>query len=679
MQAKGELAGAAARAPAPPWADISSYNIPAAPNPHFIANGLYALLDDTQVDLCGPERAWFARRAELITANAGAERAARFEASFDPAYERLEIHGVRVIRGDRIIDYTDAPGFEVLRRERNLEHLHYDGRSSVHFTLPDVRVGDVVEFMHTIYGMRKALGGRHGAWIGFEWEVGVVDVRHRLRAPEGRIVHERRVNNPPEAIVTSSDGVIDKRWRAFERPGVKIEASAPPWVLQRAEIQFSEWKDWAEVAAGFAPLYAIDGDLPAELETEIARIGAETPDQAHRAAAILRFVQSAVRYLAISIGEGGFTPRSIAEIFATRYGDCKDKARLFVAMAQRLGIDACPALVNTGEGMALDQWLASGIAFNHCIVRVRVGDATFWLDPTRALQPSRLERVSQCHYGWALPLDARAAAGEGALEHMPDPNFEQTLESHERVELGDSAEAPVRYEWRHVFRGHRAENVRDRLARDGAVGMFKSYSEDVARIWPEARPIRQEVLSDNQAENELVLIEIYEAPRAWKQIDADLYEFATLDLTLRQSLPAIGGGERKHPIYLGVDGRIVRHVHLERPTPIAAPGWLRAEECATISFKSELTKPSRTSVALEQTLDIRGFTVAPGDTACYRKIQSELANSDLVISDRMSGGKFVGELNPGESGDFWSYVRWILIIGWLAWIGYRLYLWQTGQ
>jgi hypothetical protein len=209
--------------------------------------------------------------------------------------------------------------------------------------------------------------------------------------------------------------------------------------------------------------------------------------------------------------------------------------------------------------------------------------------------------------------------------------------------------------------------------------MFKSYSEDVARIWPEAEPIRQEVLSDDSAENELVLIEIYQAPRAWKHIDGDLYEFATLDLTLRQALPAIGGGERKHPIYLGVDGRIIRRVHLERPTPIAAPGWLRSEECANISFKSELTKPSRNSVALEQTLDIRGFTVAASDTASYRKIQSELANSDLVISDRMSGGKFVGELNPGESGDFWSYVRWILIIGWLAWIGYRIYLWQAGQ
>lgn len=104
----------------------------------------------------------------------------------------------------------------------------------------------------------------------------------------------------------------------------------------------------------FTPLYEDEGPLPAEIEQEIARIGASEASVAGRAAEILRFAQNAVRYHhAISIGEGGYTPRSLQEVCETRSGDCKDKSKLYVHMARRLGVDACPALVNT------TQWLCA--------------------------------------------------------------------------------------------------------------------------------------------------------------------------------------------------------------------------------------------------------------------------------------------------------------------------------
>src|SRR5690606_25304327 len=76
-----EIMPGAVVAPTPPWVDLAPYAIPAVANPHFIAGGLCSLLDDAQVDLCGPERAWYCRHAELVTAPAGAERAAQFSVS----------------------------------------------------------------------------------------------------------------------------------------------------------------------------------------------------------------------------------------------------------------------------------------------------------------------------------------------------------------------------------------------------------------------------------------------------------------------------------------------------------------------------------------------------------------------------------------------------------------------
>lgn len=364
-----EITPGARVAPPPVWADLSPYAIPAEANPHFIANGVCVLLDDSQIDLTG-ERAWYYRRAELVTASVGAERVAQFSVSFDPAYEKLDVHSIAVIREGQRIEHASSAFFEVLRRERNMERLQFDGRLTIHVTLPDVRQGDVVETSYTLFGMRKSFGGRHAAWVPFEWSVGICETRLRQRTPQTRKIGERIFLNAPEPTETHDNGITDRRWRTQERPGVRFDALTPPWTIQSAGVQFSEWRDWAEVADTFTPLYEEDAPLPADIEAEIQRIAATETSPAARAAAVLRFTQNEVRYLAISMGEGGFTPRSLEQICATRYGDCKDKSKLYVQMARRLGLDACPALVNTRDGYGLNAWLASGVVFDHCIVRV---------------------------------------------------------------------------------------------------------------------------------------------------------------------------------------------------------------------------------------------------------------------------------------------------------------------
>jgi hypothetical protein len=297
------IASGAAVAAEPMFVDLHSYEIPQTADPRFIANGICTLVEDIQIDLCGPERAWFYRRADLITATVGAERVAQFSASFDPAYERLDIHALRIIRDGKVINHSSTIFFDVLRRERNMERLIFDGRLTVAATLPDVRVGDTVEISYTLRGMRKSFGGRHASWTAFEWPVGICDMRLRLRTPSTLHVGAYAMNNPPEPTVTETDGVTDRRWRAVKRSGIKFETFTPPWIFQAANLQLSTWRDWAEAVEVFAPLYEENGPLPAELDLEVKRIQTTEQTPEGRAAAILRFVQSNIRYLAISMAK----------------------------------------------------------------------------------------------------------------------------------------------------------------------------------------------------------------------------------------------------------------------------------------------------------------------------------------------------------------------------------------
>ncbi|MES1197511.1 MAG: DUF3857 domain-containing protein, partial [Pseudomonadota bacterium] len=617
--AVGQIAAGATRAPAPVWVELEPYDRPAAPNPHFVYGGACALLDDTQIDLCGPQRAWFCRRADLVTAGVGAERLARFEALYDPTYERIEIHFIRVLRGAETFDHTQSPMFEVMRRERNLEQLRFDGRLSVHLTVPDVRVGDIVEIAYTTYGMRPLLGDRHAAWIGFEWREGVIEVRHRLRRPEGRDVRTRSVNDAPPPVTHQADGIIEQRWRAMERPALKGEAFAPVWVVQRAEVQFSEWRDWAEVAAVFAPGYFEDGPLPDELEAKAAEIAA-LPTQARQAAAVLHFVQDSSRYLSIAIGDGGHAPRSLAEIWATRYGDCKDKAKHYCAMARRLGLDASPALVNTREGMVLNEWLPSGLAFDHCVVRLRVDGKTYWIDPTNLPQPSPLDQLAQSRHGWALPL----APGVTALEYMGDEPKLHTLESTEEIKIGKSPSEKVEYEWRVTMRGWRAEDLRGRFAREGQIGLFKMYLEDIQRTWHTAAPLRQQILADDHALNELTTSEVFEISDAWRKGENGRHSFNTLDLYLRNTFAKLDPGPRKHPIYLGHVGKMTRRIIIDTAVSWDVTPWKKTVDASTLSFSSELKQLSPKRMECTQTLEVRGWTLPAAEAEQYRNIVTEL-------------------------------------------------------
>lgn len=359
----------------------------------------------------------------------------------------------------------------------------------------------------------------------------------------------------------------------------------------------------------------------------------------------MRFTQSAVRYLAISIGEGGFTPRSLADICSTRYGDCKDKSKLYVHMARRLGVDACPALVNTRDGYAIGDWLPSAQLFDHCIVRVAVDGKVYWLDPTRMVQPSRLDKVSQCHFGWALPL----RAGAIGLERMAEPPVLHLVETKESVVLA-APESPATYEWVHTFRDVRAEAAREQFAREGAVSVFRSYAEDMQKTWPQARVIAQEIVADDVADNTIVVREQYELPNAWTPAGATAHSFTTRDLSMSGMLAPLDGGPRKHEIFLGLPGKRTRRVEVRTAKPHEG-GWLREHRASTLRHSDEMRVVNQRHLVIEQMVEIKAMTLPAEEAESYRKIHANLGNNELVITE--------SDLREGEKID--PFMFWIIV------------------
>lgn len=624
-------------APLPDWVKHAPYDLPDEPGEEFTIGGLCTLLNETQVDLTGSERAWHVRRAEQVLTMAGAERAAQFSIVFDPTCEHVLIHNVTIRRGEKTFEHAKPDRFEVLRRERSLERLILDGRLTVSLITPDVRAGDVIEASYTIIGNHPIFGARYAAWIGFQWGEPVWETRHRLRTRPDRPLRLKAFNGPPEPTVTEQNGVIERSWQAKRLTAQENEPLTPPWLSTTPEIQFTEFATWQEVAELFAPLYAEDAPLPTDLAAEGDAIAEAFPDLGDRAAALLRFVQHSIRYLAISIGEGGLRPRPVAEVWDSRYGDCKDVTRVFVTLARRIGLDAVPALVNTREGQALDQWLASAAGFDHCIVRLTLDGSVYWMDATRAPQSGNLSALYQPDFGWALALTLENSDLE-RIGPYPPPLLS---EAHEDMDLAGGPSAAARCTWRTTYRAWRADEVRETIRNEGAAMVARSYLRQLQQIWPAVTARDPLAIDDRPDTNAISLLERYDNPAAWRRVGKHRHEFVAQDFFVAPTLQPLPTGPRTQPIHLARPRTITRTIRLVLP-----PGWsgrpreLEAGD-AHLRYACTVSQPNRSELIVSQRLDIFCDSMPAHAADTYLAVIDAIRESQIVISCRWQENVFL--------------------------------------
>ena len=169
------------------------------------------------------------------------------------------------------------------------------------------------------------------------------------------------------------------------------------------------------------------GDLPPAAQAAVVR-------------ALFDFVSREVRYMgAMAESEApGYEPHDVSLTFDNRYGVCRDKAALLVAMLRMAGIDAWPVLINVGPRK--DAQVPQPY-FNHAIVAADSGDPDdpyLLMDPTsettRSLLPEYL-----CEMSYLVARDE----GETIRETPPLPVEENMLRAHTVFTLNEDASADV--------------------------------------------------------------------------------------------------------------------------------------------------------------------------------------------------------------------------------------------
>src|SRR5205085_4692270 len=133
-----------------------------------------------------------------------------------------------------------------------------------------------------------------------------------------------------------------------------------------------------ELSALMDPLYVKASTLRpgSPLHAEIARIKAESADPKTRAAAALALVQTKVRYLFLGMNLGGYVPTDADVTWERRFGDCKAKTALLLALLRELDIPAEAAMVHSAMGDGMNERLPALEMLDHILVRASIGGET---------------------------------------------------------------------------------------------------------------------------------------------------------------------------------------------------------------------------------------------------------------------------------------------------------------
>jgi len=145
-----------------------------------------------------------------------------------------------------------------------------------------------------------------------------------------------------------------------------------------ADAKGRSFPDWKTVSTWATPFYDSQVIVDDNVAGKARELTANAKTELEMIQAIGTFVQN-LQYISIDIGVGygnGYKPRASSIVLARGYGDCKDKANLMRAMLKALKIDAYPIVIYSGDPDFVREAWPSPKQFNHCIIAVKVSDAT---------------------------------------------------------------------------------------------------------------------------------------------------------------------------------------------------------------------------------------------------------------------------------------------------------------
>ena len=300
--------------------------------------------------------------------------------TWNPEHQKLTLNWMRVVKpnGEVISEHpeqiqdSDVPA--------SMGTPMYTAQKVRRLSLSGLEPGTILDFSYTVESDAPMMPGDFA-------------VNWRVTTPTYVVRSNLEVNAPasmnPRIIEKNLDFKRSERvekgrriyaWRKSNVERFRGEGFAPDSIAQGMTISVTPSINWAAIGKWYVPIardaYAVTPAVEEKMKTVLAN--SKSLDDSIRA--LHKWVAQDIRYVAIELGRGGYVPRSADAVVRTGFGDCKDKAMLFLAALRKIGVTGYPVLLNISgaerkETPSLSQ-------FNHMIAAVKHGNGYDFADMT---------------------------------------------------------------------------------------------------------------------------------------------------------------------------------------------------------------------------------------------------------------------------------------------------------
>ena len=321
---------------------------------------------------------------ELLTDNA-VERFSERSYTWAPETEKFRLNWIRVVRPDGTVI---SPG-PAQQQESDVpiptDDPVYAKRKELRITMSGVAKGTIVDASYTTEATKVWLPGDFRASWSVHNAVPTRRSRWVLDYPTSMRLHLVETNLTFRPRRVTSGGRTTLSYVTSEVEHLKPQQFATDTGPRFMSIAASGPVTWADIGAWYrglaAPRTTLGPATSAAIHAHVA--GATTLLDSIRA--IHHWVSEDIRYVSLSLGDGGYQPRAPDDVVQAGFGDCKDKATLFVVAMQAFGLPARTVLLGA-EGVS-DPRLPSISQFDHAIAEVTLPTGKVYSDLTAGMVP----------------------------------------------------------------------------------------------------------------------------------------------------------------------------------------------------------------------------------------------------------------------------------------------------
>jgi len=389
---------------------------------------------------------------------------------YSPATEELKIVRARTWKKDgSVLDAQDLGDHELAEYS-----MYYDMRSR-QLRFPALEEGDAIELEYAVMPKLRSApyNGYFGELVLFAGRTAAQLKRYVLIAPASQKIFVHAEKAPPAAVAARNNAQVFS-WESRSVAALPREPRSPGATEVSPYVHVSTVGDWKQLGAWYAGLIRPQFALDSSLESELQRVLQNARGDREKIAAIQEFVLRSTHYVALEFGIYSYKPYPVSQIYARRFGDCKDKASLMISLLRAAGIEAEIALVRTRSLGDVAGEPASVAVFNHAIVYVPKYD--LWLDGTAEYAGRELPVEDQGAMALTVSLD-----GTGQLRRVPMSKAADNVTRH-TIRATLSAQGAIQFSGSTVTRGEDAPGLRHDLAvREQQLDIFR---RELAEVFP---------------------------------------------------------------------------------------------------------------------------------------------------------------------------------------------------